>query len=86
MTAEAGLRAGKPVGVCGEAAADPQLATVLVGLGVTSLSMAAAAVKAVGAQLAAVTLDDCRRAAAAAIAATDPAGARAAARAVLETP
>jgi phosphotransferase system enzyme I (PtsI) len=48
--------------------------------------MAAAAVKAVGAQLAAVTLDDCRRAAAAAIAATDPAGARAAARAVLETP
>src|SRR5213076_626145 len=31
--AEAGLRAGKPVGVCGEAAADPQLATVLVGLG-----------------------------------------------------
>jgi phosphotransferase system enzyme I (PtsI) len=85
MTAEAGLRAGKPVGVCGEAAADPQLATVLVGLGVTSLSMAAAAVKPVGAQLAAVTLEDCRRAAEAALGAADPAHARAAARAVLES-
>ena len=85
MTAEAGLRAGKPVGVCGEAAADPQLAAVLVGLGVTSLSMAAAAVKPVGAKLAAVTLDDCRRAAAAALTATDPAEARVAARAVLES-
>jgi phosphotransferase system enzyme I (PtsI) len=84
ITASAGLRAGKPVGVCGEAAADPQLATVLVGLGVTSLSMAAAAVKPVGAQLAAVTLEDCRRAAHAALAATDPVKARAAVRAVLE--
>jgi phosphotransferase system enzyme I (PtsI) len=84
MTAEAGLRAGKPVGVCGEAAADPQLATVLVGLGVTSLSMAAAAVKPVGAQLSAVTVDDCRRAAEAALAAPDPTTARAAVRAVLE--
>ena len=42
MTAEAGLRAGKPVGVCGEAAADPMLATVLIGMGITSLSMASA--------------------------------------------
>jgi len=42
-------------------------------------------VKPVGAQLAAVTLDDCRRAAAAALAATDPAEARVAARAVLES-
>jgi len=84
ITAEAGLRAGKPVGVCGEAAADPQLATVLVGLGVTSLSMAAAAVKPVGAQLGAVTLEDCRRAAEAALAASAPAAAREAARAALE--
>ena len=29
----------KPVGVCGEAAADPALACVLTGLGVSSLSM-----------------------------------------------
>ena len=33
ITAEAGKRAGKPVGVCGEAAADPLLACVLVGHG-----------------------------------------------------
>src|SRR5207237_6847219 len=44
MTAEAGRRTGKPVGVCGEAAADPLLACVLVGLGSTSLSCAASAV------------------------------------------
>ena len=52
ITAEAGRRAGKPVGVCGEAAADPLLACVLVGMGITSLSMAAAAVRPVGARLA----------------------------------
>ena len=46
LTCEAGRRARKPVGVCGEAAADPALACVLVGLGATSLSMAAAAVSA----------------------------------------
>ena len=36
--------ADRPVGVCGEAAADPRLAVVLVGLGVRSLSMAPVAV------------------------------------------
>ena len=76
--AEAGQAAGKPVGVCGEAAADPLLACVLAGLGVTSLSCAAAAVAAVGARLATVTLDLCREAAGAAVAAADPAAARAA--------
>ena len=40
MTAEAGKALGKPVGVCGEAASDPLLALVFVGLGITSLSMA----------------------------------------------
>lgn len=45
ITAEPGKQAGKPVGVCGEAAADPMRATVLVGMGVTSLSMALAAVR-----------------------------------------
>ena len=52
ITAEAGKQAGKPVGVCGEAAADPLLACVLVGMGITSLSMASAAVRPVGARLA----------------------------------
>lgn len=82
-TADAGRAAGKPVGVCGEAAADPLLACVLTGLGVTSLSCAAAAVAAVGARLATVTLDRCRSAADAALAASDPAAAREAVARVL---
>jgi phosphotransferase system enzyme I (PtsI) len=60
MTAEAGHAAGKSVGVCGEAAASPTLAPVLVGLGITSLSMSASAVADVRDALAAVTLADCR--------------------------
>ena len=60
ITAEAGTQAGKPVGVCGEAAADPLLATALIGMGITSLSMAARAVRPVGAQLGKVTLRDVR--------------------------
>lgn len=82
-TAAAGKRAGKPVGVCGEAAADPLLACVLTGLGVTSLSAAAPAVAGVGAQLSTVTLADCEAAAAAVLEATDPEDARARARRIL---
>jgi phosphoenolpyruvate-protein phosphotransferase (PTS system enzyme I) len=74
----AGRRAGKPVGVCGEAAADPLLAPVLVGLGVTSLSMGPRALPAVGAALAARTLAECEELAARALAADSPAAARAA--------
>ncbi|MDF3304790.1 phosphoenolpyruvate--protein phosphotransferase [Rhodococcus sp. T2V] len=84
-TAEAGVAAGKPVGVCGEAAADPLLACVLIGLGVTSLSCAGAAVSGVGAKVGSVTLDDCRRAAEDVLATSDPAEARAAAVRVLGT-
>ncbi|GGS30594.1 phosphoenolpyruvate-protein phosphotransferase [Streptomyces humidus] len=83
MTAEAGRRLGKPVGVCGEAAADPLLAAVLVGLGVTSLSMAPAAVPAVGVQLESVTVEECREAAENVLEAVDPQEAREFARAVL---
>ena len=78
ITAEAGRQAGKPVGVCGEAAADPLLACVLVGMGITSLSMAAAAVRPVGARLASASMDACEHAAEVALAAVDPQGARAA--------
>ncbi|GAB3269263.1 phosphoenolpyruvate--protein phosphotransferase [Sinomonas notoginsengisoli] len=46
----------KPVGVCGEAAADPALAVVLAGLGVTSLSMTPRSLAAVNAVLKTVTL------------------------------
>ena len=60
MTAEAGVAAGKSVGVCGEAAASPALAPVLVGLGVTTLSMSASAVADVRDALSALTLDECR--------------------------
>jgi len=83
ITAEAGKQVGKPVGVCGEAAADPILATALVGMGITSLSMALAAVRPVGAQLAAVTMDTCEHAAEAALGASDPMAAREAVRAAL---
>ncbi|WP_433790952.1 phosphoenolpyruvate--protein phosphotransferase [Actinoplanes sp. CA-252034] len=68
---EAGRLAGKPVGVCGEAAADPLLAPVLVGLGVTSLSMSPRAIGPVRAALAARTEADCRRLAELAVAAPD---------------
>lgn len=85
LIGESGARTGTPVGVCGEAAADPALAPVLVGLGVTSLSMAARAITAVGAIVSSATLAQCRAAAEAACAATDPAAARAAAREALAT-
>lgn len=83
MAVKAGTTVGKPVGVCGEAAADPLLACVLTGFGVTSLSAAAAAVQGVGAKLAQVTLQQCRDAAAAVLGTTSAADARTAARAVL---
>lgn len=84
IAARAGQAAGKPVGVCGEAAADPALACVLVGLGVTSLSMASAAVPGVGLRLAGVTLDQCRAAAEAAVSAHDEVAAKDAALDLLD--
>ena len=83
-TAAAGAEVGKPVGVCGEAAADPVLACVLVGLGITSLSMSESAIRAVGARLSTASLDACRRAAQAALDTTDPADARRVALAELQ--
>ncbi|MEU4549529.1 phosphoenolpyruvate--protein phosphotransferase [Nonomuraea dietziae] len=74
---------GRPCGVCGEAAADPVLACVLVGLGVATLSMSAPSLPAVRAGLAGHTLEQCRAAAEAARAQSTAAGARAAARAAL---
>jgi len=80
-TAQAGQELGRPVGVCGEAASDPLLALVLVGLGVTSLSMAPGAVPAVRASLAQQTLAECRSLAVHALEAEDGRSARAAVRA-----
>jgi phosphotransferase system enzyme I (PtsI) len=53
----------KPIGVCGEAAANPYLAAVLLGLGVNSLSMAPSAISEVRGFLSTVDLATCQAAA-----------------------
>lgn len=68
---------GKPVGVCGEAAADPALAVVLTGLGVTTLSMTARSLAAVAAVLKTVTLAEAQELAKLALSAPSAAEARA---------
>ncbi|WP_309082473.1 putative PEP-binding protein, partial [Zhihengliuella sp.] len=73
----------KPVGVCGEAAADPALAVVLVGLGVSTLSMTPRALAGVGAVLNSVTLAEAQRIAGISVAAPTAAEARERARAEL---
>ena len=67
MICDAGNANGMPVGVCGEAAADPDLAVVLAGLGVNSLSMTPVALDDVRAALAEVTLEEAKAKAAAAL-------------------
>ncbi|WP_281272133.1 phosphoenolpyruvate--protein phosphotransferase [Mycetocola tolaasinivorans] len=76
MIGDAGGQSGKPVGVCGEAAADPLLAVVLVGLGVTSLSMTPEALADVRTELRQHTLEHARLLATRALAASTPAEAR----------
>ncbi|GAA2807005.1 putative PEP-binding protein [Saccharopolyspora taberi] len=83
MLGSAGRELGKPVGVCGEAAADPLLAGVLAGLGITSLSMVPTALTAVGAALSEQPLARFERAARAALGERDPLRARRAAREAL---
>lgn len=67
LICDAGNAKGMPVGVCGEAAADPDLAVVLTGLGVNSLSMTPVALDDVRAQLAEVTFEEARAKAKAAL-------------------
>jgi phosphotransferase system enzyme I (PtsI) len=67
----------KPVGVCGEAAADPALAVVLTGLGVTTLSMTARSLAAVAAVLKTVTLAEAQELAKLALSAPSATEARA---------
>ena len=76
----AGAEVGKPVGICGEAAADPLLAVVLVGLGATSLSMSPSALADVRASLARYTLGDAQAIAEAALAADGAVEAKSAAK------
>lgn len=80
----AGQQAGKHVGVCGEAAGDDVMAAVLIGLGVSSLSMNSVFMGRVAERVASVDEATCKEAARAALAATDPTAARAAALSVLE--
>jgi phosphotransferase system enzyme I (PtsI) len=58
--AEAGSRFGRPVSVCGEMAAHPASALVLIGLGVGELSMTPAAIPAVKQAVRGLTLRDAR--------------------------
>jgi phosphotransferase system enzyme I (PtsI) len=77
LTLCGGAQQRRPVGVCGEAAADPAFAVVLVGLGVATLSMTALALPDVAATLASATLGSCRRLAELAFTAESADGARA---------
>jgi phosphotransferase system enzyme I (PtsI) len=81
---EGGNANERPVGVCGEAASDPALAVVLVGLGVASLSMTPRSIAAVATVLARTSLPECRRLAKVAIDAPTAGAGRAAVRASLE--
>ncbi len=74
--AAVGLETGTPVGVCGESASWPDYAAVLVGLGVTSLSMSPRLIPGVARVLRGVTAEACASAAAAAIAAPTAAAAK----------
>lgn len=67
IAVEGGLAAGKPISVCGEAAGDPLLALVFVGLGIRSLSMAWRKTVAVRSALRLHSLADCKRMAQAAL-------------------
>jgi phosphocarrier protein FPr len=74
---------GRFVGVCGELAGDPAVALLLVGLGVTELSMTPALVPEVKAALRTVDLATAQDVARAALEAEDGAAARALAAALL---
>jgi phosphoenolpyruvate-protein phosphotransferase (PTS system enzyme I) len=84
MVGAAGQSGTTPVGVCGEAAGDPLLACVLVGLGVRSLSMAPGLVAAVRLVLGSHSLAGCQQMADAARKAPDADAARAAVRALAD--
>jgi phosphotransferase system enzyme I (PtsI) len=51
----------KPLGVCGEAGADPLLAAVLIGLGVTSLSMSSNSIEEVKGFISTLTKSQCEK-------------------------
>jgi multiphosphoryl transfer protein len=60
ITAQGATAAGKCVGVCGGLASDPAASALLLGLGVTELSVAPTAVPTIKARVATLKLDECR--------------------------
>lgn len=86
MVGDAATASGKPLSVCGEAASDPLLAIVLVGLGVTSLSMVPNALKHVRTSLARYSMDEARMLAEIAVSAVSAEDARAQVREALPRP
>lgn len=60
-TCHGGAAAGVKIGVCGEAAGDPLLAIILVGLGVSSLSMSTTKIPAVRMALSRHTFQQCQQ-------------------------
>jgi phosphoenolpyruvate-protein phosphotransferase len=77
FTTEAARRAGKPVSVCGEMAANPRFTPLLLGLGLRSFSTSASAVPRVKQAVRATTLEACTALATRVMAASDPAVIRA---------
>ncbi len=77
LVGDAGRASNTPVGVCGEAASDPRMAVVLVGLGAADLSMSPGALADVRAMLSRVTLEQARELAARTLAQSSAADARA---------
>lgn len=61
MTVEAANKSGIPVSVCGEMAGDPEAAALLVGLGVTQLSMSARSLLMVKDTLSRLEAEQCRK-------------------------
>ncbi len=84
IAAQAAGQLIKPIGVCGEAAANPYLAAVLLGLGVNSLSMAPSAISEVRGFLSTVDLATCQAAAQKAITAISAEEAEKFAKEILE--
>jgi phosphocarrier protein FPr/phosphocarrier protein len=77
QAAAAAAARDRPVAVCGGLAGDPLAATLLVGLGVRELSMPASAIARMKETARALSLDQCRAAAAEALAQSSPLDVRA---------
>jgi phosphoenolpyruvate-protein kinase (PTS system EI component) len=82
LAVEGAARHGKWVGVCGALAADPDAVPVLVGLGVTELSVSPRAIPEVKARVRALDRASCAREAGALLALTSAAAVRERARAL----